>query len=134
MLLLQWIMSMRFTKVGLIPEAASPKLLPQIVGLANALDLSLTAKMIEADEAYRIGLVNYLVPGDQLMDKAMEIAGSIAEKSPMPVAFARLGFYESLEQTFEEQQKTEKENFDKCAASESFREGQKKFMERKKKS
>lgn len=124
-------MSMRFTQVGLIPEAGSPWLLPQIVGLANALDLSLTAKTIDAAEAFRIGLVNYLVPDAELMPKAIEIGRSIAEKSPLAIGFARRSFYDCLELNFEEQQKKEKMEFARCLVSDGFRQGQKKFLERK---
>jgi 2-(1,2-epoxy-1,2-dihydrophenyl)acetyl-CoA isomerase len=125
-------MSMRFTQIGLIPEAASPLLLPRIVGLANALDLSLTAKTIDAAEAYRIGLVNYLVPDDQLMDKTMEIAESIAEKSPTAIGFARRCFYDALELNFEQQQKKEKEEFVKCVTAGDFSKSQEKFVDEKK--
>jgi len=124
-------MSMRFTQIGLIPEAASPLLLPRIVGLANALDLSLTAKTIDASEAYRIGLVNYLVPDDQLMSKAMEIAESIAEKSPTAIGFARRCFYDALELNFEQQQQKEKEEFARCVTSEHFHKSRENFVERK---
>ncbi len=125
-------MSMRFTQVGLIPEAGSPLLLPQIVGLGNALDLSLTAKTIDAAEAYRIGLVNYLAPDAELMDKALEVARSIAEKSPTAIGFAKRGFYDSLELDFQAQQKMEKDNFAKCILSPDFREQQTKFLKKKK--
>jgi enoyl-CoA hydratase/carnithine racemase len=126
-------MSMRFTQVGLIPEAASSLLLPQIVGLANALELALTAKTIDAKEAFRIGLVNRVVPDSELMPEAVEMAKSIAEKSPVAIRFAKRGFWDALEQTFQEQQKQEKTNFARCAASAAFSDQQKKFKEKKKK-
>lgn len=126
-------MSMRFTQVGLIPEAASPILLPQIVGLGNALELGLTAKTIDADEAFRIGLVNKVVRDKDLMHAAVEMAKSIAEKSPVAVRFARRGFYDALEQTFEQQQKQEKTNFAVCVASKAFSDQRKNFSEKKKK-
>ncbi len=108
------LMSMRFTQIGLIPEAGSPYLLPRIVGLANALDLSLTAKTIGADEAFRIGLVNYVSPDDQLMEKALEIAAGIAAKPEMAISIAKRSFYDSLDCTFEEQRRMEKPNFDRA--------------------
>jgi enoyl-CoA hydratase/carnithine racemase len=113
------------------PQAASPKLLPQIVGLANALDLSLTAKTVDAAEAFRIGLVNYLVPDEELMPKAYEIARSIAEKSPQAIGFARRSFYDGLDLNFEEQQKKEKMEFAQVVVSDAFRQGQKQFLEKK---
>lgn len=59
--------------------------LPMQVGWPIAKDLLLTARVVEADEAYRIGLLNYLVPSEQLMDKAMEVAGQVAANDPRMV-------------------------------------------------
>jgi enoyl-CoA hydratase/carnithine racemase len=70
--------SMRFIRMGITPEVASTTYLPQIVGLQNALDLILTARIIDAPEALRMGLVARVVPGDQLMDAALAIASEIA--------------------------------------------------------
>lgn len=111
------LMSMRFTQIGVIPEAGSPFLLPRIVGHGNALDLSLTAKTIGADEAFRIGLVSYVVPDDQLMDKAMELAAGIAAKPPTSMSIAKRSFYDALDCTFEEQRAMEPTNFDKALAA-----------------
>ena len=55
------------------------------VGWPVAKDLLLTARLVEADEAYRIGLLNYLVPSAKLMDKAMEVAGQVAANDPRMV-------------------------------------------------
>ncbi|MCH7666748.1 MAG: enoyl-CoA hydratase/isomerase family protein, partial [Acidobacteria bacterium] len=70
--------SMRFIRVGITPEVASTTYLAQIVGLPNALDLVLTARIIEADEALRMGLVNDVVAPDRLMDEALAVANLIA--------------------------------------------------------
>jgi enoyl-CoA hydratase len=59
--------------------------LPQQVGWPMAKELLFTARVVEAEEAYRIGLLNHLVPSEQLMDKAMELAGLIAENDPRMV-------------------------------------------------
>ncbi len=59
--------------------------LPQQVGWPVAKELLFTARVVEAEEAYRIGLLNHLVPSDQLMDKAMELAGLIAANDPRMV-------------------------------------------------
>ena len=59
--------------------------LPQQVGWPIAKELLFTARVVEAEEAYRIGLLNHLVPADQLMDKAMELAGLIADNDPRMV-------------------------------------------------
>jgi enoyl-CoA hydratase/carnithine racemase len=71
-------LSMRFVRVGLIPELGSTNLLTHIVGVGHALELMLTGRIIDADEAARIGLVNHLVPHDALLDRAVEIASEMA--------------------------------------------------------
>ncbi len=74
--------SMRFIRMGITPEVASTTYLPQIVGLQSALDLILTARIIDAPEALRMGLVARVVPGDQLMDAALAVASEIASNPP----------------------------------------------------
>jgi enoyl-CoA hydratase/carnithine racemase len=71
--------SMRFIRMGITPEVASTTYLPQIVGLQNALDLILTARIIDAPEALRMGLVARVVPPEQLMDSALAVASEIAD-------------------------------------------------------
>jgi len=71
-------LSIRFIKMGLIPELGSTRLLAQIVGLGNATEMCLTGRFVEAEEALRIGLVSQVVPGDQLLDAAVAKASEIA--------------------------------------------------------
>jgi enoyl-CoA hydratase/carnithine racemase len=72
--------SIRFIKMGLMPELGSTRLLAQLVGLGNATDMCLTGRMVPADEALRIGLVTQVVEPEDLLDtavaKAEEIAGN----------------------------------------------------------
>jgi enoyl-CoA hydratase/carnithine racemase len=70
--------SMRFVRMGIVPEAQSSLYLPQIVGIANALELSLTARIIDAPEALRLGLVSRVVPHEQLLPEALQLAEEIA--------------------------------------------------------
>lgn len=74
--------SMRFVRVGIVPELASTHLLPQIVGLQNAVDLSLSGRTIDAHEAARIGLVLRAVPHDDLMPAALALAREYAQIGP----------------------------------------------------
>jgi enoyl-CoA hydratase/carnithine racemase len=67
-----------FVRMGAVPELASPYYLTQIVGLGAAQDLCLRARMIDAQEALRIGLVSAVVPADRLLDEALAIADEIA--------------------------------------------------------
>jgi 2-(1,2-epoxy-1,2-dihydrophenyl)acetyl-CoA isomerase len=70
--------SMRFVRMGITPEAESTLYLPQIVGIANALELSMTGRIIDAQEALRFGLVSRVVPQEKLMDETMALADEIA--------------------------------------------------------
>ncbi|MGE5596853.1 MAG: enoyl-CoA hydratase/isomerase family protein [Hyphomicrobiales bacterium] len=69
---------MFFVKMGLVPELASTYFLTQRVGFAFSSDMCLTGRLVEAEEAGRIGLVNKVVPHDQLMEAAMEYANMLA--------------------------------------------------------
>lgn len=71
-------LAMRFVRVGVIPELGSTQVLPHIVGIGQALELMLTGRIIDAAEAGRIGLVNRVVPHDDLLDQAVATAAEIA--------------------------------------------------------
>jgi 2-(1,2-epoxy-1,2-dihydrophenyl)acetyl-CoA isomerase len=70
--------SMRFIRMGMVQELASTKLLPLIIGFSRALELMLTGKTTDAQEAERIGLVNRTVPYERLMDEALALAAEMA--------------------------------------------------------
>lgn len=74
---------MFFVKMGLMPELASSALLPQMVGTARAIEWCLTGRMIPAAEARDAGLVSEVVPGDRLVDRALELCDLLA-KNPAP--------------------------------------------------
>ena len=63
-----------FTKLGILPGLGSTHLLPRLIGIGRALELVLTARVIEAPEALAIGLVNRVVPGESLLATAREVA------------------------------------------------------------
>ena len=74
--------SARFIKVGVVPELASTMFLPQRVGFGAASDLMLSARIIDAEEASQIGLIDELVDDDALLDTAFARARSYAENAP----------------------------------------------------
>jgi 2-(1,2-epoxy-1,2-dihydrophenyl)acetyl-CoA isomerase len=86
-----------FAKLGILPGLGSTHLLPRLVGPAKARELVLTAKIILAEEAAAIGLVNQVVAVDDLMTEARAIAQAMAAHSPEVLAFAKraLNFGES---------------------------------------
>jgi enoyl-CoA hydratase len=76
-------------KLGIIPGDGGTQRLPRLVGLGRAMELILTGDFIDAQEAYRIGLVNKVLPQEELMDKATELATKIASRPPLAVRFAK---------------------------------------------
>lgn len=73
------LMSIRFIKMGLMPELGSTRILSQLVGLGNATEMSLTGRMVPADEALRMGLVTQVTPPEALLDVAVAKAKEIAD-------------------------------------------------------
>jgi 2-(1,2-epoxy-1,2-dihydrophenyl)acetyl-CoA isomerase len=71
-------LSARFVRVGLTPEFGSTWFLPQIAGLPNALEMILTGRIVDAEYARSVGVLNYVVPSDKLMEKALELGEEIA--------------------------------------------------------
>jgi len=78
-----------FTKLGILPGLGSTHLLPRLVGRAKALELVLTARVVLAEEAAEIGLVNKVVPADEVVKEAREWAALMAEKRPEVLAAAK---------------------------------------------
>jgi enoyl-CoA hydratase len=76
-------------KLGIIPGDGGTQRLPRLVGLGRAMELILTGDFVDAQEAYRIGLVNKVFPQEELMDKATELATKIASRPPLAVRFAK---------------------------------------------
>jgi enoyl-CoA hydratase/carnithine racemase len=75
-----------FVKMALVPELASSYFLPQLVGLGRAQEWCLTARMVEADEALRAGLVSEVVAPERLLDRAVELGEMIAQHAPAAIA------------------------------------------------
>jgi enoyl-CoA hydratase len=90
------------TGVGLTVTTAGTKLLTQLVGLGKAKELIFTGEFIDAQEALKYGLVNKVVPSDQLMDETMKMAKKIAERSPLAIKLSRIAIDQGMSASFEE--------------------------------
>ncbi len=75
--------------LGVTPAAGATYRLPRLVGLGRARELIYTGRIIDADEAFRIGLVNRVVPDDRLLDEARSVASVIARKSPLALRVSK---------------------------------------------
>jgi enoyl-CoA hydratase/carnithine racemase len=82
-------LGLTFAKLGLLPGLGSTHLLPRLVGMAKALELVLTARVISASEAAEIGLVNRVVPAATLLDEARAMARAMLECKPEVLAAAK---------------------------------------------
>jgi len=92
-------LSLRFVKVGVVPELGSSKLVPMRVGFGKASELMLTGKTILGEEAAEIGLVDRCVPGDELMDAAYEMAHAMGENPQASLAFTKQLLTENMTET-----------------------------------
>ncbi len=88
-----------FNRRGVIPEFASPWLLPRIIGISKAAELMYTGRILNANEALEFGLVSRVVPDDKLMDVAKELAEEILLCAPVSVALTKRMLYQFLSET-----------------------------------
>jgi 2-(1,2-epoxy-1,2-dihydrophenyl)acetyl-CoA isomerase len=80
-----------FTRRGLHPDWGGIYFLPRLVGYAKAAELIMSGEIVDAAEALRLGLVNRVVPAEELRSATGELAGRIARNAPLPIAFAKRG-------------------------------------------
>jgi len=117
--------------LGLVPGGGGTQRLPRLVGKGRALQLILSAEMISAQEAYRIGLVNEIVPAADLLTRAEAILRKIASNAPMAVKFALTAVNKGLETRQEEGLLLEASYFGLCAGTEDKKEGTSAFLEKR---
>lgn len=86
-----------WVKLGLIPAAGSSWLLPRLVGVGRAAELIFSGRVLGAEEAEQIGVLNKLVPPSELKNETMQLALSIAQNPPVAIRLAKLTFYKGLE-------------------------------------
>jgi enoyl-CoA hydratase len=118
--------------VGIIPGAGGTQRLPRVVGKYKAMEMILTGKPISADEAFRIGLVNHVVPPESLMEEAKKIATDIALKPPISIRSAKEAILRAQDTTLEVGLEFERKAFYMLFATEDGKEGMKAFLEKRK--
>lgn len=118
--------------LGIIPGAGGTQRLPRLIGKARAAELILTGKIIGAEEAYRIGLVNRILPPDHLMDECREWAGTISDKSPVAIKYALRAINQGIEVDLATGLKIEGLCLGACFASNDSKEGLNAFLEKRK--
>lgn len=120
-----------FTRIGLVPDAGGTYFLPRLVGTAKALELMLLAEIIDAQEALRLGLVNWVVPADQLQAETQQLATRLAHGPTLAYGLVKTGVYQSLEMTLEDVLNMEARNQAMAARSHDRTEGVAAFREKR---
>lgn len=118
--------------LGVIPGMGGSQRLTRAVGKAKAMDLCLTGRQMDADEAERSGLVARVVPAAELLDETMKIAGKIASMSKTTAVVAKQAVNRSFETTLEEGLLAEQNAFYALFATEDQSEGMAAFAEKRK--
>jgi len=118
-------------KLGLIPGGGGTQRLPRLVGIGRALLLNLTGEFVDAATAYEWGLVEKVVPRAELEESALEIARTIAARSPHSVAVLRELARTTRDLPLEEGLRREADAFRRCLTSEDGAEGVAAFLEKR---
>ena len=118
--------------VGIMPGAGGTQRLTRAVGKYRSMEMILTGRSISAEEAFRIGLVNKIVPVVSLMDEAKKIASEIASKPPISVRAAKEAIVRAQDTTLEVGLEFERRAFYLLFATEDGKEGMKAFSEKRK--
>lgn len=118
--------------LGIVPGFAGTQRLPRLVGTGLAKEMIFTGDMIDANKALSIGLVNRVVPADELMAEAMKLAQKIASKAPLAVRFAKQAINEGMQVDLERGQLIERDLLALGFSTEDQKEGMKAFIEKRK--
>lgn len=118
--------------LGIIPGFAGTQRLSRLVGAAKAKELIFTGDMVDAQTAHSVGLVNQVVPAEELMDVCMEMAKKIASKGPTAVKLAKKVIDEGIQVSLNDGSTLERDRFGECFAGGEAKEGMSAFLEKRK--
>jgi enoyl-CoA hydratase len=114
---------MNFNRLGIHPGMGATWTLPRLVGPAHAAELLYTGRILDGDEAARIGLVNRAVPREQVVAEALALAAAIATSAPRAVRGTKQALARSLDATLTDQLGFEAARQAECYESSDLREG-----------
>lgn len=120
-----------FGRVGLVPDTGSSWFLPRLVGPARAAEMMFTADSVDAATAAQIGLINRVVPADQLMDEANALAARLAQAAPIALALAKRALNRALTSNLEDALEFEAQLQSIAGRSADHREGVAAFVEKR---
>ena len=117
--------------LGIIPGGGGTQMLPRLIGEKKALELILTGDFISAEEALQLGLVNKVVPPENLMEAGEEMIAKLKAQSPVIIRFCKMAVNKSHELPLSEGIKAEQDIYALCFATEDQKEGAKAFLEKR---
>lgn len=117
--------------LGGIPCWAGTQLLPRVVGYSRACDILLTGRTMSAEECYQLNLIEYVTEKENLMDTAIEIANTIADKSPHAISMMRKAIKEGIKLPLEDSLELERQIFKNCYTSSDRTEATAAFLEKR---
>ncbi len=125
-------LTMAYTAAGLTPDGSSTYFLPRLIGLRRANELALTNRRLTAQEALEWGLVNQIVPADEVLTTAQALAKQLAQGPTLAYGKATQMMRESLESSFETQLEVEAQNIAAITKTADAQEGVNSFLEKRK--
>ena len=123
--------SVAFVKIGLMPDAGVSFLLPRVVGLGRAMEMSMLGDAVDVAEAHRIGLVNKVVPDERLAEEAADLANRLAAMPTAALGRIKHSLYRSFESDFETTLEREAEGQTFCGYTHDHKEGVAAFFEKR---
>jgi 2-(1,2-epoxy-1,2-dihydrophenyl)acetyl-CoA isomerase len=120
-----------FRRIGLVPDGGSTWILPRLVGRARAMELSMMGEKLPAEKALEWGLIYRVVDDAQLMDEAKKLARDLASGPTVALSLIRKLYWDSNENTYEQQLNLERQMQGKAGRSADFNEGVRAFLEKR---
>jgi 2-(1,2-epoxy-1,2-dihydrophenyl)acetyl-CoA isomerase len=123
--------SVAFIKIGLMPDAGVTFLLPRVIGLGRAMEMSMLGDAVNSEEAYRIGLVNRVVADDSLLEEARNLANHLAAMPTVALGKIKHALYASFERNVETALEAEAEGQTLCGSTRDHKEGVTAFFDKR---
>lgn len=120
-----------FTRIGLVPDGGSTYILPRLIGVRRAMELSLLAEKLPAEKAQEWGLVNFVVDDGTALGETMKVAAKLAKGPTQAYRMARELYWQTWDKTYEEQLHAERVAQREAGMTDDSREGVMAFLEKR---